>query len=111
MATKKKPVRRKKSAAAKSPASQLAPPKPSAPPATKAGRPRGSKTQKAAGKSTTSKCPKCGSTDRTPYSQTRAIAIAGVDPDFGSYTHVVKRWTKCKSCNQARTDHSLENRR
>lgn len=75
--------------------------------ATKRGRPAGSKTQNSSGKSTPSRCPKCSSTERTPYSQTREIEVRGEDPEFGSYTHVIRRWTRCKGCGQARTDRSL----
>lgn len=75
--------------------------------ASKRGRPAGSKTQNSSGKSTPSRCPKCSSTERTPYSQTREIEVRGEDPEFGSYTHVIRRWTRCKGCGQARTDRSL----
>jgi hypothetical protein len=57
-----------------------------------------------------SRCPKCQSTDREPYSGTLAIHAPGIDTDRKPYTHVVKRWTRCKKCGQARVDQSVENR-
>lgn len=75
------------------------------------GRPAGSRTQNNSGQSQPSRCPKCQSTERTPYSQTREIKINGEDPVFGAYTHVVRRWTRCKGCGQARTDRSFEYRK
>jgi len=56
-----------------------------------------------------SRCPKCQSTDRTPYSGTVTVHAPGMD-GTQPYTHVVKRWTKCAKCGQARVDQSLENR-
>ena len=76
----------------------------------RAGRPVGSKTQKHVAENSPSRCLKCKSTERTPYSRTRVIESSGTDPRFGAYTHVVFRVTKCKGCGQARTDRTLENR-
>lgn len=76
-----------------------------------AGRPAGSKPPAEIVDSIKSRCPKCQSTDRTPYSGTVTVAASGVDQTGQPYTHVVKRWTKCAKCGQARVDQSLENRR
>ena len=57
-----------------------------------------------------SRCPKCQSTDRTPYSGTVTVYAPGIDCDQ-PYTHVVKRWTRCAKCGQARVDQSQENRK
>lgn len=113
--TKKKTPARKKRSTKKRPAKKAAASKvaaasakaESAPPAK--GRPAGSVTQKIVAEASPSRCPKCQSTERDKYSQTRSIAVNGRLPV--AHTHVVLRWTKCKSCGQARTDRSFENRK
>lgn len=54
-------------------------------------------------------CPKCKSTNRSKYSNRRAIAH-GVVIDGITFTHVVWRNTKCLDCGQARVDKHHENR-
>ena len=55
------------------------------------------------------RCPKCGSTERTPYRNPTEQAYAGVDQGK-PYTHIVRRYTSCKACGQFRIDRSHENR-
>ncbi len=76
----------------------------------KAGRPTGAKTQNVVVDATKSRCPKCSSTNRTPYSHTRAVASGGRDGDGVEHTHVVFRNTRCAKCGQARVDRTVENR-
>jgi len=73
------------------------------------GRPAGSKTrQHDHATAEPSRC-RCGSTDREPYSQTIVTEYGG---EFNGqpFTHIVRRWTKCAACGQARVDKSHENR-
>lgn len=77
---------------------------------TRPGRPPGGPAT-GSGTASVSKCPKCESTRRTPYNNTKAIPSAGNHPDFGRYTHIVIRHTKCLKCGQSRVDRSYENRR
>jgi len=100
--TKKRPAKRpaKKSKQSASSSTSSAP---------KRGRPRGSKTTKrdivtvAA-----SRCRKCGSTDRAPYSQTKSRQLTGCTPAGEPYNRVSWKRTKCKSCGQARVDKIFE---
>lgn len=56
-----------------------------------------------------SSCPKCGSTERTPYSDTTSHAIVGINPATGQeYNHVIWRSTCCANCGQRRRDRSFE---
>lgn len=57
-----------------------------------------------------SRCPKCQSTERERYFKTVEVAIGGRELDGNEYTHVVRRWTRCKACGQARIDRSCEYR-
>jgi nitrate reductase cytochrome c-type subunit len=57
-----------------------------------------------------SRCLKCGSTERERYTATRVQPFAGVDPAGRPYTHIVRRWTRCAACKQARIDRTFENR-
>ena len=57
---------------------------------------------------TVTRCPKCGSTDRTEYSHTTRHAIVGIAPDGHEYSHVVWRTTQCNRCGQRRRDRSYE---
>ena len=76
------------------------------------GRPTGARTEKVITEANPSQCPKCGSTDREPYSNVRVMEFAGVDPRNGqAYTHVVWRRTRCRACGQSRIDRAQENRR
>ncbi len=52
-------------------------------------------------------CPKCGSTERTDYSNTTRIAYNGIHQGR-EYTHVVWRTTNCSGCGQRRRDRSYE---
>lgn len=58
-----------------------------------------------------SRCPKCGSTDRGPYTRRREYA-ASRNPAGHPCTHVVLRWTQCANpnCKQHRVDRAFENR-
>ena len=79
----------------------------------KPGRPKGSQTAKrdhVLGELT--RCRACGSTDREPYSQTHVTAYSAIHPQTGKpYTHIVRRWTACSACGQARIDYYYENRK
>lgn len=89
----------------------VANPEPAAEPQPKSnGRPVGSKTQKVIAEAHVSRCAKCGSTDRTAYSNTKVYPFPGTDREGHPYTHVVRRTTRCKACGQARIDRSVENR-
>jgi hypothetical protein len=59
---------------------------------------------------TATRCPACGSTERERYTRSTSQAFAGIGPDGAPFTHVVRRWTRCAACGQARVDRSLENR-
>lgn len=49
-------------------------------------------------------CAKCGSSQRTPYTNELTREITGVDPKSGPYTRVTWRTTKCLDCGQHRRD-------
>ena len=76
----------------------------------KPGRPLGSKTQEIpyveAG---VTRC-RCGSTERSEYTNRREHAHAGIATDGKPYTHTVWRDTKCLNCGQRRCDIARENR-
>jgi len=57
-----------------------------------------------------SRCPDCGSTDRTGYVNTDAQEHPGTTADGEPYTHIVRRRTICKNCGRHRIDRSYENR-
>jgi hypothetical protein len=73
------------------------------------GRPMGSVTATPQVEVKASRCTKCNSTKRKPYSHTRAVHSPGTS-DGLPHTHVVFRYTKCAKCGQARVDRTLENR-
>jgi len=54
-------------------------------------------------------CPKCGSTERTEYSNTRSLPSCGVR-DGKPYNLVVWRYCRCLGCGQARVDKTFEQR-
>lgn len=77
----------------------------------KKGRPKGSRNKpRAAAETVRSRCRACGSTERKPYTQTREQEHGGVDREGRPYTHIIRRWTSCADCGQARIDTSYENR-
>ena len=55
------------------------------------------------------RCRGCQSTERVPYFRTTAQVFAGVDAAGRPYTHIVRRYTRCKNCGQPRIDRSCEN--
>jgi hypothetical protein len=57
-----------------------------------------------------SRCRKCGSTEREGYFNTNETPASGIDADGRPYTHVVRRWTRCRNCGQTRIDRAYENR-
>lgn len=74
------------------------------------GRPKGSKTQnKETVQVVLSRCPHCGSTERTKYQNPRIQEYPGIDPQGRSYKRTVWRHTKCVQCGQARIDKAYEN--
>ncbi|WP_146504963.1 hypothetical protein [Rubinisphaera italica] len=75
-----------------------------------AGRKPGSKNKDYTTSATTqTRCEKCGSTDRLPYSRQQLLDHHGTAPDGQPCTHVRLQWTGCKSCGQARIDRTYEN--
>lgn len=54
-------------------------------------------------------CRKCGSTERTKYTNRREIAFDGMR-DGQPYTDIVWRNTSCVACGQVRVDQTFENR-
>lgn len=76
----------------------------------KPGRPKGATTQSLpTAEAQLTRCRKCGSTDRTPYRRTTETAHNG-QHQGQPYTHIVRRWTSCAACGQARVDMTHENR-
>jgi predicted Zn-ribbon and HTH transcriptional regulator len=71
----------------------------------KRGRPAGARTvDRPAADVLPSSCPKCGSTNREPYSgQPREFKYAG-EHEGRPYTRIVYRSTRCRDCGQARVD-------
>lgn len=68
----------------------------------------GSRTAKPTADAPASRCPKCGSTDRTPYSHTRRVDCNCTDDAGRPYNQVVFRNTTCAACGQARVDRTRE---
>jgi hypothetical protein len=60
--------------------------------------------------SESTRCPACGSTDRTGYHNTAVQEHCDVDAAGRPYTHILRRWCTCKSCGQQRIDRTYENR-
>jgi hypothetical protein len=75
----------------------------------KPGRPAGSTDIREVATAEPSRCSKCQSTERTPYTNKTEKAIAGLH-EGKPYTHVVWRSTTCAGCSQARRDRSYEHR-
>lgn len=60
---------------------------------------------------TVTRCPKCDSTEREPYSGVITKELPGIDPQTGeAHTHVIWRRTTCRDCGQHRIDRHRENR-
>lgn len=57
-----------------------------------------------------SRCPRCKSTERTPYFARLPDQIHEGYHDGEPYTHIVRRRTRCLGCGQFRIDISYENR-
>ena len=53
-----------------------------------------------------SRCPKCGSTDRAPYSAKTVVNFDGISPSGQPYASIVLRYTQClnENCRQHRVD-------
>ena len=80
-------------------------------PAQSKGRPQGSANKKPDYVTVApSRCKKCGSTNRTPYTTRQEHEIAGLDAAGNEYTHIVWRRTSCANCGQFRIDRTTENR-
>lgn len=54
------------------------------------------------------RCTKCGSTRRDAYTQTLRQPIACTAPDGRPATAIVRRWTRCSDCGQARIERHYE---
>ena len=75
------------------------------------GRPKGSRTQPRDHQTVEpSRCPHCGSTEREAYSQTTSQEFAGETPAGDPFTHIVRRWTRCRDCGSPRVDRTFERR-
>jgi hypothetical protein len=76
------------------------------------GRPAGSRTKsRDQAEARASRCRECGSTNRTAYRQKIEHEHGGHHHRTGEpFTHIVKRWTSCADCGQARIDITYENR-
>lgn len=73
------------------------------------GRPAGSRNrQYVHATAQPSRCPTCGSTEREAYFRTMETEYHGIDPAGQPYTHILRRWTHCAACGQARIDRSYE---
>ena len=59
---------------------------------------------------TATRCFACQSTDRYGYYNVSAQEFGGVAPDGHPYTHIVRKWTRCRNCGQTRIDRVYENR-
>lgn len=57
-----------------------------------------------------SRCPKCGSTNRSAYLSKHEQTFAGLDASGQPYTHIIRQRTSCDDCGQHRIDRTLENR-
>lgn len=80
-------------------------------PATKRGRPAGAKSREYDSATVVpSRCQRCGSTKRTPYTKRHILTCGGQrSPTTGlAYNLVVLRWTSCEECDQHRVDRSEE---
>lgn len=76
------------------------------------GRPKGSKNKPldhAQGELT--RCQRCQSTNRNPYTSRVEQAYAGTTLGGQPYTHIVRRRTSCADCGQHRIDKHYEFRR
>lgn len=54
-----------------------------------------------------SRCPSCGSTERTPYTDRQELEYEG-ERDGKSYNRVIWRTCSCAACGQHRKDKSFE---
>jgi hypothetical protein len=79
------------------------------PPERRPGRPQGAKSATDVVTVEPSRCRACGSTSRTPYTNTTEHEHRGLH-EGRPYTHVVWRTTSCADCGQSRRDRHLENR-
>jgi hypothetical protein len=78
----------------------------------KTGRPQGSQNIKPVVDVKLSQCPSCGSTERSRYvGASTEHEYRGIAPDGLSYTHIVRRRTRCECCGQWRIDRTFENRK
>jgi len=50
------------------------------------------------------RCPRCGSTNRDPYHNTRRLDTTGTLPCGSVYSAVIWRRTRCHDCGQTRID-------
>lgn len=75
----------------------------------KAGRPQGSKNQpRDAVVTTATRCMRCGSTERAPYTRTMVQHFNGIAPDGKPFSAIRRRWTTCLTCGQVRVDRVYE---
>lgn len=71
----------------------------------KPGRPTGAKTEPRDIVPTTStRCRKCDSTQRSKYTQVRSRKLIGTAPDGRPFNYVEWKRCRCKNCGQARID-------
>ena len=72
------------------------------------GRPKGA-TKPPTAETVETSCPKCGSTDRTRYTTKNVQPYKHVHAGH-SYSHIIRRRTRCQGCGQHRIDRTRENR-
>ena len=79
----------------------------------KPGRPPGKATEPAPEVAAElTRCPRCGSTERSKYLSYKELAQGVRDPRTGEVaTHTVWRRCRCEACGQLRTDRHRENRK
>lgn len=75
------------------------------------GRPKGSKSRQAVQTAAyPPRCPKCGSTEREPFSGVIRESEIHTDPMGQPCTHIVWRRTQCRACGQLVIVRAYENR-
>ncbi|ODA28063.1 hypothetical protein [Planctopirus hydrillae] len=74
------------------------------------GRPKGAANVTQKTTTMLSRCPKCGSTERSVLSTT-SQQFAGIAPDGEPYNFIIRRRVRCSGCGQVRIDREFSQRR
>lgn len=72
------------------------------------GRPKGSQNVTTTVDVELSRCPCCGSTERSEYLDRLVQEYEGTTPAGDPYNRIVRRRTRCLSCGQQRIDRTFE---